>query len=167
MNDRLDRLTEKQRDCLRLIGRGFRGYEIAQRLGISETAVTERLRDARRTLDVPSSIAAARLLEGYEAQTIKAGDNFSGLVPQAPSDRKAVPGSDLESPADLLQEAMAPYIATLREHDQRAFLPLPVPTDGRRRNDLTWYQKLAWGLAIAFLAIAVVGAMKALQHTPT
>lgn len=167
MHDRLERLTDRQRECLRLIGRGLRGYEISEKLGISETAVTERLRDARRTLGVSSSIAAARLLEEHEAGTTSDGDSFSVLAPAAPPARREPSGSGASEPVDMLQEAMAPYIASVSDHERRTVLPLPVPTDGRRRNDLTWYQKLAWGLAIAFLAIAVVGAMKALQHTPT
>jgi hypothetical protein len=35
----------------------------------------------------------------------------------------------------------------------------PFPSRGRTKNDLKWYQILAWGFGIAFLATSVVGSM--------
>lgn len=60
----LDRLTEAQRQCLRLIAQGLEIKEIAAVLGVSPSAVVERLRIARQRLGVATSKEAARRLLG-------------------------------------------------------------------------------------------------------
>ena len=55
-------LTEKEKQTLRLIVRGHDAKSSASHLGLSVHTVNERLRDARRKLEVSSSRAAARLL---------------------------------------------------------------------------------------------------------
>jgi DNA-binding CsgD family transcriptional regulator len=55
-------LTEKEKQTLRLIGRGHDAKSMARHLGLSVHTVNERLRDARRKLEVSSSREAARLL---------------------------------------------------------------------------------------------------------
>ena len=55
-------LSEKEKQTLRLIVRGHDAKSMARHLGLSVHTVNERLRDARRKLEVPSSRAAARLL---------------------------------------------------------------------------------------------------------
>lgn len=55
-------LTEKEKQTLRLIVRGHDAKSTARHLGLSVHTVNERLRDARRKLEVSSSRAAARLL---------------------------------------------------------------------------------------------------------
>lgn len=62
----LDRLSERQRECLRLVHANLEAKEIAARLGLSPHTVNEHLRDARRVLRVPRSIQAARLLIEHE-----------------------------------------------------------------------------------------------------
>jgi DNA-binding CsgD family transcriptional regulator len=58
----LGALTEKEKQTLRLIGRGHDAKSMARHLGLSVHTVNERLRDARRKLEVSSSREAARLL---------------------------------------------------------------------------------------------------------
>lgn len=55
-------LTEKEKQTLRLIVRGHDAKSMARHLGLSVHTVNERLRDARRKLEVSSSREAARLL---------------------------------------------------------------------------------------------------------
>lgn len=55
-------LTEKEKQTLRLIVRGHDAKSSARHLGLSVHTVNERLRDARRKLEVSSSREAARLL---------------------------------------------------------------------------------------------------------
>lgn len=62
-------LTESQKNVLRLYYRRFGTGEIATQLGITSTAVTERLRSARAKLNVSSSAEAARLLYEHETAT--------------------------------------------------------------------------------------------------
>lgn len=64
-------LTEKEKQTLRLIVRGHDAKSTALHLGLSVHTVNERLRDARRKLEVSSSRQAARLLldtEGDDPQ---------------------------------------------------------------------------------------------------
>lgn len=66
-------LSEKEKQTLRLIVRGHDAKSMARHLGLSVHTVNERLRDARRKLEVPSSRAAARLLldtEGDDPQNL-------------------------------------------------------------------------------------------------
>jgi DNA-binding CsgD family transcriptional regulator len=63
----LARLSSGERAVLRLLLHGHDGKSAAVALGISLTAVHERLREARRKLDTTSSREAARLLEAAEA----------------------------------------------------------------------------------------------------
>ena len=55
-------LSEKEKQTLRLIVRGHDAKSSARHLGLSVHTVNERLRDARRKLQVSSSREAARLL---------------------------------------------------------------------------------------------------------
>ncbi|WP_293965533.1 helix-turn-helix transcriptional regulator [Sphingomonas sp.] len=63
----LQRLTEAQKECLRLVIAGFRTKEIAHRLGIGVDAVNKRLAGAKAALGSPSRFHAARLLASHEA----------------------------------------------------------------------------------------------------
>jgi DNA-binding CsgD family transcriptional regulator len=72
-------LTEKEKQTLRLIVRGHDAKSMARHLGLSVHTVNERLRDARRKLEVSSSREAARLVldrEGEDPQ--KLGDKPIG-----------------------------------------------------------------------------------------
>lgn len=63
MNELVARLTDGQRDCLRLVLRHMTSKDIARALDISPHTVDMRLRTAMRTLRVASRIEAARLLD--------------------------------------------------------------------------------------------------------
>ncbi len=62
MASNMQSLTEKEKQTLRLIVRGHDAKSSARHLGLSVHTVNERLRDARRKLEVSSSREAARLL---------------------------------------------------------------------------------------------------------
>ena len=68
MSAGLNALTEKEKQTLRLIVRGHDAKSMARHLGLSVHTVNERLRDARRKLEVSSSRAAARLLLDTEGE---------------------------------------------------------------------------------------------------
>lgn len=61
-------LTEKEKQTLRLIVRGHDAKSMARHLGLSVHTVNERLRDARRKLEVSSSREAARLVLKTEGE---------------------------------------------------------------------------------------------------
>lgn len=69
MNDGIQALTEKEKETLRLIVRGHDAKSAARELDLSVHTINERLRTARRKLDVTSSREAARMLFESEAAT--------------------------------------------------------------------------------------------------
>lgn len=71
MHPGLSRLSERERDVLRLLARGYDAKAVADQLSLSPYAVNERLRQARRKLGVTSSREAARMLMSAEG-----GDDF-------------------------------------------------------------------------------------------
>lgn len=66
MRDGLDTLTDREKEALRLLLVGHDAKSVAGLLGLSVHTINERLRDARRKLDVSSSREAARLLARAE-----------------------------------------------------------------------------------------------------
>jgi DNA-binding CsgD family transcriptional regulator len=79
-------LTEKEKQTLRLMVRGHDAKSLARHLGLSVHTINERLRDARRKLDVSSSREAARRLletEGTDPEFL--GDD---LLRDAANDRR-------------------------------------------------------------------------------
>lgn len=61
-----ERLTEKEKECLRLWLAPATAKEIAIELGVSHHAVEKRLKSARAKLDVQTSLDAARILAAAE-----------------------------------------------------------------------------------------------------
>lgn len=88
-------LTEKEKQTLRLIVRGHDAKSIARHLDLSVHTINERLRDARRKLEVSSSREAARLLldtEGEGPQNL-ADKQIGGAAPSADMAQGAAPGT--------------------------------------------------------------------------
>lgn len=101
-------LTEKEKQTLRLIVRGHDAKSTARHLGLSVHTVNERLRDARRKLEVSSSREAARLLldrEGADPQNV----GYKGL------------GEAAERPVMTLSEVPRPGRANALGDASRAF----------------------------------------------
>jgi DNA-binding CsgD family transcriptional regulator len=66
VRDSILTLTDREKETLRLLLRGYDAKSIARHLDLSVHTINERLRDARRKLSVPSSREAARLLAEAE-----------------------------------------------------------------------------------------------------
>src|SRR3954453_23642157 len=67
--DRMERLTDQQRECLRLVYAHLSSKEIAPRLGVEPGTVDQYLKAAMRILGVADRRAAARMLAEHEAKT--------------------------------------------------------------------------------------------------
>lgn len=153
--DRIERLTDKQRECLRLVFMHRSSKEIARTLGIGADAVDQRIKTAMRTLDVETRIDAARLLAEHEGL-----GPYQRLVYQMPDVVPAgFPASHGPRSTERGWAASEPFEAAVRE-EQMAFqslqwrparaLPFPLPFDGEKeRNELRPWQRLAWIIAIA------------------
>ncbi|MGX7896322.1 helix-turn-helix domain-containing protein [Tsuneonella sp. HG222] len=68
MDEGVEALTEKEKETLRLVVRGYDAKAMARHFGLSIHTINERLRHARRKMEVPSSREAARLLFEVEEQ---------------------------------------------------------------------------------------------------
>ena len=94
MNDNVEGLSDRERETLRLLGRGHDAKSIAAALHLSVHTVNERLRAARRKLGVSSSREAARLLLAHDA-TSEAGENAGykkiGVAPVAACEPYSAP----------------------------------------------------------------------------
>jgi DNA-binding CsgD family transcriptional regulator len=64
--EQFQELTDKQKECLRLVSHNYSSKEIGRKLGVSPYAVDQRLRIATRNLGVDSRFEAARLLAATE-----------------------------------------------------------------------------------------------------
>ena len=132
MSAMIERLTERERDALRLYNDLNSAKAVAQQLKVSHHTVYQRLGSAKDKLGVPSYMAAARQL--VEAERVADPEFFAyeqfGVVP----DRNSA------SPS-LVSE-----------------LPWPFPTPGRPENDLSFGGKLIaiFGLAMMMMAVAAL-----------
>jgi DNA-binding CsgD family transcriptional regulator len=175
--DSLDKLTENQKQCLRLVNEGLEAKEIAHKLLISPHAVIERLRNARRVLEAPTSRSAARFLAEHEGTTSYNRHvakpigvelhpvSMPSLTPQFQPQEMA-----LQDDAYVqFKETQAPFFP--HTSGRLNSFPLPFPTAGRRHNDLTILQTvlmiviIAIGLGFAGIAsLAIVSELAELHR---
>ena len=96
-DDAVEKLTEAQREVLRLVLVGYKSKEIAHELGVGVDAINKRLAAAKAVLNAPSRFAAARQLAAFEgrqpshslvSQTLAVEANAVDAPPFAPSTSK-------------------------------------------------------------------------------
>lgn len=155
-NEAITKLTARQRDCLRLVLQHMQSKEIGRQLGISPMTVDNHFRSAIQTLGVSNRLEAARLLEAHE---LAGGDGPSQRLTSQPEPvvsgleapimtSPAIVGDRQGNGVSALREDQVPY-RTFREVSVIDF-PLPVPTRGKPRNDLTIAQRLFWIAVLIF-----------------
>ena len=158
---RLDRLTDQQRTCLRLVYAHMTSKEIAPLLGIEPGSVDQHIKAAMRTLGVGDRRSAARLLAEHEQLL---GD-IQPLVYQPPEiepePHPAMMAALIESglefgrPGQSLREEQMSFRVAL----PGGAPPLPLPIGGARPSDLNWLARLAWIAAIAIGVALAFGAL--------
>ncbi len=174
-SDRISKLTEAQRVCLRMVLMHLSSKDIARELGISPHTVDQRLRMAIQALGVANRFEAARILAKYESPNA-----YQSAVYQsshvAPSPVHATVGlSDIHG----VRQTDGGYQASAVREEQIAFrtpafatgapglgtgggfVNLPVPTPGRERNDLNAVQRLGWIVSIAIASALAFGGLLA------
>jgi DNA-binding CsgD family transcriptional regulator len=62
------RLTERQKDCLRLVAQGYTSKEIGRMLDLSPSTVDNHILAATQLLEAPSRAVAARMLHSSDAR---------------------------------------------------------------------------------------------------
>ena len=139
MANRIEELSPRERECLRLVARNFSSKEIGRELGISNHTVDDHLKHAISLLGVASRFEAARLLSVAEGS------------PQALG----------AQPMAIAEPALnGPAIAPDRS-DAGPLGRLPFLRNGRRTNDLNPAQRLLW---IAIGAVAFIIALSQLAN---
>jgi len=165
----LDRLSDTQRRCLTLVGRGRRTKEIAKELGLAPNTVDTYLRQAIRTLGVATRFEAARLLEDrdpgpsqelrYQAPAI--------ARPEGPAIEEAPGDEAISSLPGAVQERHPPFDPRGYPRPGRRWRPFRGPWGGR--NELTIQQRLLWmaiGTVFVLLALFLgLAAVESLQNS--
>ena len=158
MNEqRLARLTDKQRECLRLVYAHMSSKEIAPRLHVEPGTVDQYIKAAMRTLGVSDRRAAALMLADHEAKTARP------LVYQ---------------PLDIAQIGEPAMFATsfegrqsrsggaMREEQAKfeilpptppAAFHLPLPIRGGKPSDLSTVKRLGWIFVLILLIALTFG----------
>src|ERR1044072_2732018 len=152
---RLDRLTDKEREFLRLVYAHMSSKEIAPLLGVEPGTVDQYIKAAMRVLGVSDRRAAAKVVAEHEGRTVQP------LVYQ-PLDI-AVVGDPAMFGASTEGRREAPSGGAMRE-DRAHFepfpteppdsLPLPLPIRGGKPTDLSTVKRLGW-IFILILLIAL------------
>jgi DNA-binding CsgD family transcriptional regulator len=142
---RLKKLTEREKEALRLLLRGFDVKTCARELGVTSNTITERLRSARTKLGVTSSREAARILiKAENADPILYGDMFYAVEP-----------ASVNLPFSSLPDQQAEVQSLIMDHRVREahsafqlqpefFVPLPglpLRQPGDLRNSLSKKQR--------------------------
>jgi DNA-binding CsgD family transcriptional regulator len=172
--DRLARLTDKQRECLRLVYAHLSSKEIAPRLGVEPGTVDQYIKAAMRTLGVIDRRAAARMLAEREARPAQplvyqpldiavAGDPVM-FRPSTGGRHEATFGGAMREDRALFQVEPTPSLDSLK-------LPLPIrkgkPSDLSPLVRLGWILLLLVLIALAFgIFLAGFEALSRLGRTP-
>ena len=170
--DRVARLTQGQRDVLRMVDRHLETKEIARALGISPDGVNQRIKNAMRTLGVSKRRDAALLLAEAEGRDsyqplvhlpldIAGRSETATFAPSTESGREHGPAS-----IGAMREEQAAFQALPRLQSRR--FRLPLPDRGGRTDDLNALQRLGWifgmMLMIAFAFGVFLAGMEALSR---
>ncbi len=170
--DGIEKLTQRQRECLRLVPTLRSSKAIGLRLGLSGSTVSNHLKAAMTALNVSDRYEAARLLSLGEGDfevspcwTSPTPDIAAARIPETLS-WSADDGDDgryereAGKAGSFIAEEQLPYIGSNHPHQ---WPRPPVPTAGSKLNDLTIAHRLIWIVAIAVAAmLGIVGALAGL-----
>lgn len=154
---RIDRLTDKQRTCLRLVYAHMSSKEIALRLGVAPGTVDQHVKAAMRTLDVGDRRAAARMLAEHEGQSLQPLI-YQPLDLEAPPETLAFGTSTeghLEAPSGAMREDRATFQVQPMSSLQQP--PLPLPIRGGTPGDLNNVKRLGWIFGLILLIAVTFG----------
>lgn len=123
---RMEKLTDGQRDCLRLVAEHRSSKEIARLLSISPHTVDQRLKRAANSLEVSSRFEAARMLTDFERGGIFPSTIYQSLVYQSPDLPPSLPAGETgASPGERNPLGGGMSGSTLHEAQATYFAPFP------------------------------------------
>jgi DNA-binding CsgD family transcriptional regulator len=156
--DGIERLTEKQRECLRLVYAHLSSKEIAPRLGVEPGTVDQYIKAAMRVLGVADRRAAARMLAEHEAmgaqplvyQTldIAIADDPAMFGPSTGGRREATFGEAMREDRATFEVLPTPSLDSLQ---------LPLPIRKRKPSDLSPLVRLGWIFVLLVLIALAFG----------
>lgn len=182
--DGVEKLTDRQKEILRLLLGGFDTKSIARELDISVHTVTEHLREARRHLGVSNSREAARILGQAEAGPLnnlgpsqigvadaKAGYNSSGqsgankrsvylgafIMILLASAAFALTLSDDETRSQVMEPVAEFDLASTGERDPKHFPVVTIPVDPFDQVDVSGAFKVYVFVSDGPAEVALVG----------
>lgn len=159
MEHRVAKLSEGQRECLRLVYRHMETKEIARELGISPDGVNQRIKTAMRILGVARRRDAALILaeaEGADAypplvylpRDVAIAPDPAMLDASTEGRRMAVSGGAMREDRAIFQAFSSPAPATFQ---------LPLPIRGVRPSDLSVVKRLGWIFGLILLITLAFG----------
>ena len=161
--DRVARLTEGQRECLRMVNRHMETKEIARVLGISPDGVTQRIKAAMRTLEVNRRKDAALILAEAEGTGVlpAIGIPAAGHCHRRRNQRIMAASTEGErqygaSSVGAMREEQTAFEAAHRRSRPGGFRP-PLPIWGGRPSDLSSLQRLGWIFAVMLMIALAFG----------
>lgn len=148
-----EKLTEKEREALRLVQRHLTSKEIAPLLGVQPDAVDARLKSATRKLGINDRGKAAMMLAEHEGAA-----PYQRPVYQSPEIAGATHAAIVGGPsAKVAREAQQPFI--LDQAPTVAGISVPTSQEGGTRNRLEPWQRIAFIAAIGIGTIIAAGVL--------
>lgn len=135
----VEKLTDRQKDCLRLVAQGFTSKEIGRLLDLSPSTVDNHVTSAVQSLGAANRGAAARALAEIE---------LGQKLPRQP-----------QTLAQAEQSAILTADAEGSSFSQTLWQLLNLPPVGGKRNDLDGTSRTLRILQVAVLALASVIAL--------
>jgi DNA-binding CsgD family transcriptional regulator len=156
--ERLARLTDKQRECLRLVYAHLSSKEIAPKLGVEPGTVDQYIKAAMRVLGVCDRRAAARMLAEHEDRIVQplvyqpldiavVGDPVM-FGASTEGRREAVSGGAMQEERAVFEVLPTP------SPDQ---LSIPLPIRGGTPSDLSTVKRLGWIFGLILLIALTFG----------
>lgn len=150
-HNKLESLTEKEREALRLVNRRLTSKEIAPMLGIRPDAVDARIKNATRKLGLPDRGKAAMLLADYED-----AETYHRQVCRSPEMAVQPEFATFAGPtAHVAREVQEPF--TISKPAVTGVTP--VSPEERKRNELGTWQRVAVIAAVAIGTIVAIGVL--------
>jgi DNA-binding CsgD family transcriptional regulator len=175
-HDRVSRLTEQQRICLRHVYAHKTSKEIAPLMGIEPGSVDQHIKAAMRTLGVGDRRTAARLLADHEgldaAPRPQLRMPIQPLVYQSPDIASLLDPSTMGPPIESGPQRFIGLPGDTMREEQAGFSfvrpggapTLPLPIGNNRPSDLNWLLRLVWIVAIAIgVAVAFGGLVSGVE----
>jgi DNA-binding CsgD family transcriptional regulator len=133
--NRIDRLTDRQKDCLALVAQGYTSKEIGRQLSLSPSTVDNHVLAAMQVLDAPSRAVAARKFAAHD-------------------DRQKIP-SQSPALANAANSTILQPVAEASSWARLGRLAFELPPIGGQRNDLGWTERTFRILQVAVLSLGV------------